>query len=203
MSRPLTRKGEQTRRRILTAAADLVFTEGATSATMENFKDAAGVSSSQIYHYFADKQALILAVIDYQADGVIDRQEPRFAELDSLDGFRAWRDDVIAFVRQLHCRGGCPIGSLGNELAELDPAAREAVGAGLGRWETKLHNGLRAMRDRGELDGDPDSLATALLAAVQGGLLMAKVARDTRPLEHALDTFLAHLVCLSRQSGRC
>jgi hypothetical protein len=38
---------------------------------------------------------------------------------------------------------------------------------------------------------DPDDLAVTLLAAMQGGLLLAQVQRDTRPLETALDTILA------------
>jgi TetR/AcrR family transcriptional repressor of nem operon len=38
---------------------------------------------------------------------------------------------------------------------------------------------------------DPDDLAVALLAAVQGGLLLAQVQRDTRALETAVDTLLA------------
>jgi hypothetical protein len=38
---------------------------------------------------------------------------------------------------------------------------------------------------------NPDDLALTLLAALQGGLLLAQVQRDTRPLETALDTLLA------------
>jgi len=55
------------------------------------------------------------------------------------------------------------------------------------------------MRDRGELraDADPDSLALALLAAVQGGLLLNRVRQDTAALEAALDATLAHIASLA------
>jgi hypothetical protein len=48
------------------------------------------------------------------------------------------------------------------------------------------------MHARGGLtpDTDPDTLALALLAALQGGLLLTQIARDTKPLEAALDAML-------------
>jgi len=51
------------------------------------------------------------------------------------------------------------------------------------------------MRDRGELaaEADPAELAGALMAALQGGLLLAQTTRTTRPLELALDMALEHV----------
>src|SRR3954465_4436486 len=116
--RRLTRKGEQTRRRIVVAAAQLMYERGVIEATLEDVRAAAGVSGSQVYHYFASKQELLLAVIDYQTQAVLEMQRPLFARLDSIEGLRAWRDSLVEHQRRLQCRGGCPIGSLGSELAE-------------------------------------------------------------------------------------
>src|SRR5208282_2449480 len=55
MTGKLTIKGRQTRQRIVAAAAELMFEGGVAGTTMEDVRAAAGVSSSQIYHYFADK----------------------------------------------------------------------------------------------------------------------------------------------------
>ena len=58
----LTRKGVQTRQRIVAAAADLILQQGA-GTTLDDVRAEAGVSSSRIYHYFAyfaDKEALVL-----------------------------------------------------------------------------------------------------------------------------------------------
>ena len=54
------------------------------------------------------------------------------------------------------------------------------------------------MHDRGELaaGADPARLATATLAALQGGLLLTQIRRSTEPLEAALDTVLAHVASL-------
>jgi Tetracyclin repressor-like, C-terminal domain len=103
---------------------------------------------------------------------------------DTLPGLRAWRDLLVKHQRTLECRGGCPIGTLGAEVAEIDDAARLAVARGFARWEARIRDGLRAMHARGDLPAgaDPDDLALATLAALQGGLLLAQVQRDTRPL---------------------
>ena len=100
---------------------------------------------------------------------------------------------VIAEARSTDGVGGCPLGSLGSQLAESDPQARALVAAGLGRWSAAIGDGLRALHAAGHLpaDVDPDDLAVTLLAALQGGLLLAQVQRDTRPLETAVDTLLA------------
>ena len=73
--RPLTRRGRETRQRIVAAAAELMFDNGVAETTLEDIRAAAGVSGSQVYHYFVDKQALVRAVIDYQTDAVLDAQK--------------------------------------------------------------------------------------------------------------------------------
>ena len=188
--RRLTRKGQQTRQRIISAAADLIFEQGVANTTIDDVRAVADVSSSQLYHYFDDKPALVRAVIEHQADTIVGGQET--FDLSSLDGLRAWRDWVIEHQRELNCNGGCPIGSLGSELAETDPEARAQVAEGFRRWEATIQTGLREMHARGRLvpDTDPDTLALALLAALQGGLLLTQIERDTKPQEAALDAML-------------
>jgi AcrR family transcriptional regulator len=188
--RRLTRKGQETRQRIVSAAAELVFEQGVAHTTIEDVRAAADVSSSQLYHYFDDKPALVRAVVDHQADTIVAGQET--FDLSTLDGLRAWRDWVIEHQREVNCSGGCPIGSLGSELSETDPEARAQVAEGFKRWEATIQSGLREMHARGRLaaDTDPETLALALLAALQGGLLLAQIERHTKPLEAALDSML-------------
>jgi TetR/AcrR family transcriptional regulator, transcriptional repressor for nem operon len=189
----LTARGRETRQRIVTAAAELMFKDGVAGTTLEDVKEAAAVSSSQIYHYFADKSALVLAVIEYQSETIVGGQETMFARLDTMDGLRAWRDFLVEHQRQLQCVGGCAIGSLGSELAEIDNHARASVAATFDRWEASIRSGLRQMHERGELSADPNDLAIATLAALQGGLLLTQMQRDTRPLEKSLDAIIAHI----------
>jgi AcrR family transcriptional regulator len=190
-SRPrLTAKGERTRTQIVAAAARLIYDRGAAATTLDDVKAAAGVSGSQMYHYFPDKDELVQAVISYQADIIAAGQ--RQADLGSPAGLRAWRDQVIAQARNDEGEGGCPLGALAGQLAETDQHARALLAGGFGQWQAAISEGLRRLHQAGQFpDGtDPDALAVTLLATLQGGLLLAQVQRDHRPLETAVDTLL-------------
>ncbi len=191
----LTRKGQTTRARIVAAAAQLMFERGVAGTSTEDIQSAAGVSGSQLYHYFAGKHELVRAVIAHQTDAVLSAQQPLLGRLDTFEALHAWRDRIVELQTRGHCEGGCPIGSLAVELAETDPTARRDLAAGFARWEGAIRDGLAALRERGELraDADPDRLAMATLAALQGGLLLTQLRRDIAPVEAALDVALAHI----------
>ena len=176
----------------MAAASALMFDRGVAGTSTEDVRVAAEVSSSQLYHYFENKQQLVRAVIEHQTEAVLGAQQPLLGRLDSLAALQAWRDLIVDLQKQRQCVGGCPIGSLASELADADPEARQDLAAGFARWESAIRDGLAAMRDRGELrgDADPERLALATLTALQGGLLMAQVRRSTAPLEAALDMAL-------------
>jgi AcrR family transcriptional regulator len=172
----------------------LIYERGVAATTIDDVKASADVSGSQLYHYFADKDELVQAVINHQADVIVGNQ--RRIDLSSAEGLKAWRSMIITHAKSVKAKGGCPLGSLGGQLAESDPEGRALVAAGFERWSEAISEGLRALHAAGRLsdDIDPDDLATTLLAAIQGGLLLAQVRRSSRPLEIALDTLLA-LVC--------
>ena len=191
----LTPKGRATRERIVAAAAELMSRQGVAGTTIEDIQEAAAVSTSQMYHYFADKGDLVAAVIDFQTDQVLAVQHLGLDRLECLDDLHRWRDIMIDIVRSLGCVGGCPIGSLANELAEIDPLARAQLARSFAQWEKMIHDGLTAIAARGELtDGtDIDRVALGMLAAIQGGLLLSQVRRTTAPLEAAFDSLIDYL----------
>src|SRR5271170_5190133 len=100
----LTPKGERTRARIVEEAAVLIHERGVAGTTLDDVKAAAEVSGSQLYHYFPDKNDLVQAVIDYQADTIVSNQ--RHADLGSAEGLRAWRDMVITQAQSSNGQGG-------------------------------------------------------------------------------------------------
>jgi TetR/AcrR family transcriptional repressor of nem operon len=196
--RKLTPKGLATRDRIVAAAAQLIHERGVAGTTTEEVRDSAGVSSSQLYHYFKDKMSLVRAVIAYQTDAVLGAQDEFLGHLDNMRALRRWRDLLVKDQRERGCEGGCPLGTLSSEIAEIVPEFRFDLNRAFTRWEDGIRSGLRAMHERGELrkDADPDRLATALLAAVQGGLLLTQIRRNTKPLEAAVDGMLDYIESL-------
>jgi TetR/AcrR family transcriptional regulator, transcriptional repressor for nem operon len=197
----LTRKGQATRERIVAAATDLIAERGVAGTSNEDVRRAAGVSGSQLSHYFADRPALIRAVITRQATA---GPVPELGALDSIEALRAWADAAVEYQERDGGRGGCTLGSLAGELG-TDEQARPELSEGFLRWQGLLHDGLAAMRDRGELaaDADLDELALALLAALAGGNVLSRTLRTAAPLRAAMDAALARVVAAGRpaQSG--
>jgi TetR/AcrR family transcriptional regulator, transcriptional repressor for nem operon len=91
--------------------------------------------------------------------------------------------------------GGCPLGSLANELAAHSEEARHQLDQSFAAWGMVIEKGRCRMRERGQIksSANPKAMSVAVLAAIQGGILLSKTARDSQPLELALDMALSHL----------
>jgi TetR/AcrR family transcriptional regulator, transcriptional repressor for nem operon len=191
---PRTDKGRATRNRVLDAATALVFERGVARTTLDDVRAAANVSKGQLYHYFVDKDDLVHAVIDRTVQQVLGAQ-PALADLSSWAAIAGWFDDLVQLQLDRDAIGGCPIGSLAGELAETDEQARTELATGFDRWEAPLRDGLRQMQADGKLQpgADPARLATATLAAIQGGLVLTQTRRDPQQLRIALDAAYAYL----------
>jgi AcrR family transcriptional regulator len=183
---PSTDRGRATRERILDAASELFYRQGVGATRLDQVIAASGTGKGQLYHYFADKRALVHAVVDRQIAAVLEDQQPRLERLSEPADLRAWADAIVAAYRDSDHPVRCPLGALVAELAEGDPEARVALDRGFGRWSAALAAGLRGLGV-----GEPERHATALLAAYQGGLLLAQARGDLGPLRTALDMALA------------
>jgi TetR/AcrR family transcriptional repressor of nem operon len=194
-----TSRGASTRQRIVDATVILIYAKGVEGTSLDDVRAAAEVSKSQLYHYFADKDALVREVISAQAAHVLAAQGTALTQLDSLAALRRWCDCILVLNRGA-ANGGCPIGSLASELANKSERARALLLAGFNSWEDLLAEGFAKMQKNGELarSAVPRDLAIGALSAVQGGLLLAKTSRSEGPLKVALDMAFDHVASHSR-----
>ena len=180
----LTAKGRATRDRIVDAAAQLIVTEGLSASNMENVRRAASVSGSQLAHYFADKGALLRAVIRRQIGVVLDfHRQPRLHGLRSFDDFERWIDLNMRYLRRIGYFGTPTYHALAAQLVKSDEATRETLGWGYWQWVALLEEAIRRMRDDGVLvaDADPRQLALVIVSAHQGGGTLAFTYRAEWP----------------------
>lgn len=194
MPRRLTDKGQATRARILEHAAELIYTKGVHATNNEQLRRAAGVSGSQLNHYFPTKESLVLAVIAWQADRVLAfHRGERFASFGDLDAFRQWADSYVGYERAF--QEGCSLGSLASEIIKTDLDVHDELASAFDRWRDIFRDGLQHMQGLGRIssDADPTQLANLLLSAFQGGMLLSQVARDITPLKDALQAAIDYV----------
>jgi AcrR family transcriptional regulator len=179
--RRLTPKGRATRDRIVKAAAELILAEGLSAMSMDRVRKAASVSGSQLAHYFADKQALLRAVITHQMDVVLEfHRQPKLGSLDTFDDFERWIDLNMRYLRRIGYTRTPTYHALAGQLAKSDEATRQTLAAGYRQWIQLLEEAIRRMKDSRVLvkDADPHQLALVIVSAHQGGGTMAFVYRE-------------------------
>jgi AcrR family transcriptional regulator len=181
----LTPKGRATRDRIVQAAAELIVAEGLSAFNMERLRAAASVSGSQLVHYFADKGALVRAVVRRQIGVVLDfHRQPKLRDLDSFDDFERWIDLNMRYLRRVGTSGRTPTyHALAAQLAKSNDTTRTALAEGYREWIELLEAAIGRMKDRGVLDphADPRTLALAVVCAHQGGGTLAFTYRAEWP----------------------
>jgi TetR/AcrR family transcriptional regulator, transcriptional repressor for nem operon len=196
----LTARGAATRARIVATAADLMRVRGIGGTTLDDVVAASKVSKSQLYRHFEDKPALVRAVIELVGDETIARQRRLLEKVTTFAGLRRWRDAVVERNAVQQGRYGCALGSLANEFSDQDMVARAKLDELFAAWR-ELFEGVL---DRFQRDGvipegaDVAQLATGIVAAVQGGYLLAQTSRDVASMAAAIDMALSHLQLLGR-----
>ncbi|NEA50194.1 TetR/AcrR family transcriptional regulator [Streptomyces sp. SID10815] len=191
---PLTRKGAATRQRIIEGAAGQIREQGVFGVRLEDVMDRTATSKSQLFHYFpGGKEELMLAVARHEAARVIEDQQPELGALTSWDAWRQWRDKVVRRYREQGLT--CPLHVAMSQLETATEARGLVVGELIRHWQGELAAGIRHMRSLGEThpDLDADREAAALLAGVQGGVLIYLSTGSLTHLEAALDQGIAHL----------
>ncbi|MET0898770.1 MAG: TetR/AcrR family transcriptional regulator [Mycobacterium sp.] len=184
----LTARGQATRRRIIEGASDECRLRGAPLTTLDHIMDRTQTSKSQLFHYFPEgKEQLFLEVARYEADQVIEDQQPFLGNLTSWEAWEQWQASVVARYR----RQGelCPLAGLIAEVGRTTPGARAISVQLFAKWRMSIVAGIQAMQQLGEISAavDADRAGAALLAGIQGGVGVLMSTGDLTYLEAALD----------------
>jgi AcrR family transcriptional regulator len=189
----LTPKGVATRQRIIDGAAAEIRVNGAVATTLEDVMTHTGTSKSQLFHYFPHgKEQLLLAVAEQEAARVISDQQPYLSGLTSWAAWQRWRDVVVERYRRQGQQ--CPLSTVMSEIGRT-PGAQAVTSTLIERWRAEIENGVRAMQRQEKIAAtvDPSRAAAALLASIQGGVLVLISTGDLSYLEAALDVGIAAL----------
>jgi AcrR family transcriptional regulator len=194
---PVTNRGRATRDRIISCTAELAITQGLSGLSLDNVRQAASVSGSQLSHYFADKDALIRAVITRQTQVLLDfHRQPALRNLDTFDDFENWVELTLTFSRRKVRNQALPTyGVLAGQLSKYDEPTRELLADGYRQWLGVFRRGLARMKKNGLLidTADPTALASILVSAHEGGDMMTGTYGKSWPDRDALTFALAYL----------
>lgn len=162
-----------------------------------------GVNSGSFYHFFDSKEALLRDILDgylrLLRPTVID---PAFASTDDPLGrifaiLAGYRLRILA----TDSRYGCPLGRLALEIDTENVPAHKLIAGNFRGWIEAVRECLEAMRDRLPPDTDLDTLATYVLAVMEGGVMLSRSYRSVEPFDAAMAQLNEHFRLLLR-AGR-
>jgi AcrR family transcriptional regulator len=191
---PKTGRGRASRERIVERAAELFAERGVAATSLDEVLAAAGAGKSQLYHYFCGRDELVAEAVGLRCTQVLAGLTQALGAVTSLAELEQALAGFVAGFEQMGLPG-CPIGSLAAEVAERNEDARLQTAAAFDAWEQLFASALERMRDRGELraDASPAVLATALLASVEGGMVLSQTRKDPASLHIAVEAGLAQV----------
>ncbi|HET6298430.1 MAG TPA: TetR/AcrR family transcriptional regulator [Kribbella sp.] len=197
---PATERGRRTRTAILTAAAELMHRHGLAGPSIDDVLVASGTGKSQLYHYFDNRQDLAAAVLYHQFDRVMAAQpalhDPACADL------QTWRDQVLK-AHRASGYGMCPLGAFVGQVDD-EPELSSILADLFNRWEQGLAELVSRARDQGNVRSDiaPKDAGQLLLAALEGGTILAHLHRKPTALKRSLDSAIAVLTARDASAVR-
>lgn len=191
---------QSARERILMAAFQEIHLHGFQGMRVDAVLDKTGLTKGAFYHHFASKQTLGLAVVDEIIYGRIGNIW--------LDTLNRSSDPVGAIQEALEksaeCYGmemlmlGCPLNNLAQEMSPIDEEFRLHINRIFQQW----HGALAGVVERGVGAGkvignvDPQSVATFILASLEGCIGLAKNERAIAPFVRCVDEMERYLETL-------
>lgn len=178
------------RDRLLDSACELMHTRGYAAIGVAEICARADVRKGSFYHFFESKQALTVEVVDthWQAQRVVWRErltgpQPALERLQRLIG---WLVEAQREAWQVSGRvDGCLLGNLAVELSNQETVVQQRLTAAFDEQTELVHTALTDGAEDGSVAPAYADWATAraVVAHIEGAVLLAKLAGDLKPLD--------------------
>ncbi|MGW3963034.1 TetR/AcrR family transcriptional regulator [Amycolatopsis sp. NPDC005003] len=170
-----------TRQRMLDTAADLFQTQGYHATGLTQLTTAGGAPKGSLYFHFpGGKEQLAAEAVRLSSERTGTLLEAVLADApDPATGIDRAVDALAGFLTESDFQRGCPLATVALDAAGASEPIREACVDGYASWHELLRGYLAG---QGLSEERADDLATIVLAAIEGGLLLARTRRDLAPL---------------------
>jgi TetR/AcrR family transcriptional regulator, transcriptional repressor for nem operon len=180
-----------TRQRILSTARELFHGNNYADIGIKQICEAARVQKGSFYHFFPSKRDLALAVIDDMADDwahgfvheAFDQNLPPMERLDYLiDAAYYWQKAAKDIEGRMP---GCLFGNLVLEVSTRDDVLRAKLSAVFDKTKSRFEKTLIEAVETGAVAAlDTNLTAQAMLAYLEGMILLAKSRNDPELIQH-------------------
>ncbi|WP_107658480.1 TetR/AcrR family transcriptional regulator [Nocardia suismassiliense] len=181
-------KGTETRGKLIDATRGLVEKHGYFGAGLNQIIETSGAPRGSLYFHFpGGKDQLVAAAVAQSGNEItalIDAVAPGDTAAAATSLLAAFGDRLEAS----DWHQGCPVATVTLDVSAANDTIQAECAAAYTAWE-------QALRIRLQADGRSDAadLAAAILAMIEGALLLARAQRSREPLERVARTIRAML----------
>jgi TetR/AcrR family transcriptional regulator, lmrAB and yxaGH operons repressor len=169
------------RERMITSAAVLMRERGVDATSFSEVLAHSGAPRGSIYHHFpAGKSQLIEEATRYAGEYTAAGLAKALADGNPVEAIRGFSGMWLGILRESDFAAGCPVMAATLEGERL-PGAREAAATAFASWEERIADALTPHLKEPHR---ARSLASTVVAALEGAVVLARAQRRTEPLEH-------------------
>lgn len=183
-------RGEQTKEQILDGMARLVATRGFNATSVNDVLEASGVTRGSLYFHFPGKDDLGLAVLERAREGFLAFLKAALVGPTPWDRLTKFFSVALKTHRQTGFVGGCLWGNTALEMSDQSPAFAAKVSDVFDEWTALLADVVRDGQKAGQIRADRTSkeLATFIISAIEGGIMLSRLRKSPRPMKNALES---------------
>ena len=181
------------RERLIDSAIEMLRRHGVAGTGLAELLEHSGTARRSVYVNFPGGKSELMTEATRTAGRLIDSTlagaTPGLDVRASLAAFvESWKETL----RSSDYAAGCPVVAAALGRTE-SPAAADAAGEVFAAWQHVL---AERLRDEGVAIDEAESLATTIVSAVEGAVILCLAARSTNPLERTarmLDRLVDHV----------
>ena len=176
----------ETRQIILQAAYEEIHARGYQAASLTKILSSTNLTKGALYHYFPTKLELGYAVVDELLANQIYAQwvAPLLEAEDPISAFKQIIMRAGQEITEEDIQCGCPLNNLAQEMSSVDEGFRSRVEAIYAMWRNGIEEAFKQGQKNGVVKKDLDtkSIATMIVASLEGCIGMAKNAKSKKIL---------------------
>jgi len=184
-------KADRTKQFIIETTANIFNKKGYAGTSMSDLTGATGLTKGAIYGNFENKEDVALAVFDYNHAKIQSEVRKRMAAATTFrDKLMVYANVYDHYNVRTFPDGGCPILNTATEADDTNGLLKNKAAKAVIKWQKNIQELVKSGIAAGEFKPDADTaqLAAAIVALIEGGIMMCRVTDDRAPLHRVIKT---------------
>lgn len=184
-------RSEATRQHIIETSAELINKKGYAGTSITDLEKVTGLTKGSIYGNFENKEAICLAVLDYNIN------QKRNLMLEKVNQCTTFKDKLLTHIKVYQSNskvaflsGGCPLLNTTMEADDTNDELRKIAGKGVSVWIQDIADTIDGGIKANEFKPDTNAVEVALqiISVIEGASFFFRSTQDMKYVNTIMNT---------------